>query len=73
MGYALWYAALAGLTATRAALVQLSVPPLAALGGVAFLGERLSTRLVVAGLAILGGIVLAVTTRRAAPPRDEGR
>lgn len=64
LGYALWYAALPALRATQAALVQLSVPPLAALGGVAFLGESLSLRLVVAAAAILGGIALAVAGGR---------
>ncbi len=64
LGYAAWYAALRGLTATRAALVQLSVPPLAAAGGVLLLGERFSPRLLVAGLLILGGISLAVAGRR---------
>lgn len=66
LGYAIWYAALRGLTATQAAIVQLSVPPLAALGGVLLLSEPLTSRLVVAGAAILGGIALAVTARRAA-------
>jgi drug/metabolite transporter (DMT)-like permease len=60
LGYALWYAALRGLTATRAALVQLSVPPLAAAGGVLLLGEALSARLLVSGALVLGGIALAV-------------
>lgn len=64
-GYAIWYAALRGLTATRAALVQLSVPPLAALGGVALLREVVTLRLALSALAILGGIALAVTSRRA--------
>jgi drug/metabolite transporter (DMT)-like permease len=64
LGYALWYAALAGLTATRAAIVQLSVPPLAALLGVLALGESLSLRLVGASVLILGGIGLAVAARR---------
>ncbi len=59
-GYAIWYAALRDLTATRAALVQLSVPPLAAFGGVAFLGEEVSLRLGLSAAAILGGIALAV-------------
>jgi drug/metabolite transporter (DMT)-like permease len=63
LGYAVWYAALRGLTATLAALVQLSVPPLAAAGGVALLGESFSPRLLVAGALILGGIALAVTGR----------
>jgi len=64
LGYALWYAALRGLTATRAALVQLSVPPLAAAGGVLLLGEVLSARLLVSGALVLGGIALAVAGRR---------
>lgn len=63
-GYAIWYAALRGLSTTRAALVQLSVPPLAALGGVLLLGEDVTLRLVLSAAAILGGIALAVTSRR---------
>ena len=65
VGYSLWYAALPGLTATRAAIVQLSVPVLAASGGVALLGESPSGRLVGAGLAILGGVALALRAKRA--------
>ena len=64
LGYAVWYAALRGLSATRAAIVQLSVPPLAALGGVLVLGEAVSLRLVAASVLILGGIALAVAGRR---------
>jgi drug/metabolite transporter (DMT)-like permease len=63
LGYALWYAALRALTATRAALVQLSVPPLAAAGGVLLLGEVLSARLLVSGALVLGGITMAVAGR----------
>lgn len=63
VGYVIWYAALRGLTATRAATVQLSVPVIAAWGGVAFLAENVSARLVIAGMLILGGIALAVTSR----------
>jgi drug/metabolite transporter (DMT)-like permease len=64
LGYAVWYAALRGLTATRAAIVQLSVPPLAGAGAVAFLGESFSLRLLVASVLVLGGIALAVTVHR---------
>ncbi len=64
LGYALWYAALAGLTTARAAIVQLSVPPLAAIFGVLALGESLSLRLAFASVLILGGIGLAVSARR---------
>ena len=63
IGYSLWYAALRGLSATRAGIVQLAVPVVAASGGVAFLGERPSLRLLAAGVAILGGIALATLRR----------
>ncbi len=63
VGYAAWYAALPGLTATRAASVQLAVPVLAAAGAVAWLGERVTARLVLASLAILGGVAIAVAGR----------
>jgi len=63
MGYVIWYAALRTLTATRAALVQLSVPVIAALGGTVFLTEAITLRLVVASALVLGGIALAVTAR----------
>lgn len=63
LGYVLWYAALPGLSALRAATLQLAVPPLAALGGVLLLGEALSLRLLLASAAILGGIALALTSR----------
>jgi len=63
IGYVLWYAALRGLTATRAGIVQLGVPVLAAIGGVVILSEAITTRLVIAGLAVLGGVGLAVAAR----------
>lgn len=63
VGYVLWYAALRGLTATRAALVQLAVPVIAAVGGVLVLGERVTLRLVVASVLILGGVGGAVLFR----------
>ncbi|HEV7668535.1 MAG TPA: DMT family transporter [Thermoanaerobaculia bacterium] len=66
VGYAIWYTALRGLTATRAALVQLAVPPLAALGGILLLGEAPTLRLAGATLLILGGIALGVLGRKAA-------
>lgn len=64
VGYALWYSALPGLAATSAATVQLSVPVIASLGGVALLGERVTPRLAVASVAILGGIALVILERR---------
>ena len=64
VGYAIWYTALKGLRATTAATVQLSVPAIAALGAILFLGEPLTQRFVLAAAAILGGIALVVLTRR---------
>lgn len=69
LGYVAWYGALRGLSAARAAIVQLAVPPLAALGGVVLLGETLEARLLVGGAAILGGIALALTTPRSGRPQ----
>lgn len=60
IGYAIWYAALPALKATHAATVQLSVPLIAALGGIIFLGETVTLRLVLASAAILGGIALVI-------------
>jgi len=63
VGYSLWYSALPHLTATRAAIVQLSVPVLAATGGVLLLGEQVTVRLVGAGTALLCGVLLALASR----------
>lgn len=60
VGYAIWYTALPFLKSTSAAAVQLSVPVIAALGGVAFLDEPLTLRLLSASIAILGGIALVI-------------
>lgn len=75
VGYVIWYAALAGLAATRAATVQLSVPVIAAFGGVAWLGETMTLRLMLASAAILGGIALVLAQRssRAGPTAGAGR
>jgi drug/metabolite transporter (DMT)-like permease len=64
LGYVVWYSALRGLSSTRAAVVQLSVPPLAAAGGVLVLGESFTARLLVGSVLILGGIALAVVGQR---------
>jgi drug/metabolite transporter (DMT)-like permease len=63
LGYAAWYAALRGLSAPRAAIVQLAVPVLAALGGLLVLGEPFSLRLLGASALVLGGIALATLRR----------
>ena len=66
IGYVVWYTALRGLTATRAAVVQLSVPVIAALAGFMFLQEPITLLLMLASAAILGGIAMVVLDRRPA-------
>lgn len=63
VGYVIWYAALRDLTTNRAAIIQLSVPVIAAWGGVMLLSEHISLRLLLAGVLILGGIGLSVFSR----------
>jgi drug/metabolite transporter (DMT)-like permease len=63
LGYVIWYSALQDLKAASAATVQLSVPVLAATGGILLLGEPLTLRYLLAGIAILGGITLVVLER----------
>ena len=63
LGYVTWYAALRGLRATSAATVQLSVPVIAALGGVLLLSEDLSIRLVASSIATLGGVAIVLAQR----------
>jgi drug/metabolite transporter (DMT)-like permease len=63
LGYVVWFAAVRRLAATTAATVQLSVPVIAAFGGIVLLGEALSLRLIVASAATLGGIWLVLAQR----------
>ena len=63
VGYVIWYAALPRLTALRAATVQLSVPLIAAFGGVALLSEAVTPRLLLASIGILGGIAVVLMAR----------
>ena len=60
LGYSLWYLALGSLSTVEAAVVQLSVPVIAAIGGVLFVGEAISMRLVVACLLVVGGILMVL-------------
>jgi len=62
LGYVVWYKALPGLKAASAATVQLSVPVLAATGGILLLGEPITLRYLLASVAVLGGIALVVAT-----------
>jgi drug/metabolite transporter (DMT)-like permease len=64
LGYAVWYRVLPSLTPTLAAVVQLLVPVIAALGGVLIVGEALTLRLAAAGILILGGVAVATFGRR---------
>ena len=68
IGYAIWYAALAGLSATLAATVQLSVPVLAVAGGVLFMSKEITVRLSIASVLILGGGGAALRKPRPASP-----
>lgn len=63
IGYAIWYRALAGLSTTQAAVVQLSVPVIAAFGGVVFVSEAVTLRLIVSAILVLGGIFIVVLGR----------
>ncbi|MAN73393.1 MAG: EamA family transporter [Henriciella sp.] len=66
LGYAIWYAALRDLSASLAAIAQLTVPAIAALGGMIFLEEPLTVRFLIATALILGGVALASLSRRKA-------
>jgi drug/metabolite transporter (DMT)-like permease len=63
IGYVIWYAAIRRLTSMQAALVQLSVPVIAASGGVLLVAEPLTTRLLLSGVLVIGGISIAVTVK----------
>lgn len=64
VGYALWYSALSGLSTTQAAVIQLLVPVIAALGGVLFANELLTDRLILSAVLVLGGIMLIILTKQ---------
>ncbi|MFT7365303.1 MAG: drug/metabolite transporter (DMT)-like permease [Marinobacter psychrophilus] len=70
LGYVVWYMVLPMLKATNAAVIQLSVPVIAAVGGVVFLGESITLRLMLASAAILGGIALVIVRK---PPAQVTR
>ena len=63
LGYAVWYRALPRLSLTQAAVAQLSVPVIAAMGAMALLREPLTARLVIAGTAVLSGVALVLAAR----------
>ena len=60
IGYTIWYRALRNLTDTQSAVVQLAVPVIAAIGGVIFVSESISLRLIISTIFILGGILTVI-------------
>ncbi len=66
LGYAIWYRALRRLGVTEAAVAQLGSPIIAALGAAALLGEPLSARLLISGVAVLAGLALVLSARQRA-------
>lgn len=72
-GYIVWYLAVRSLTAGQAATVQLSMPAVTALGGVVFLAEPLSLRLLVASAAMIGGIAIVIVQRARPAQVKRGR
>ncbi len=63
IGYTLWYIALAGLSVTQAAVLQLLVPVIATVGGVVFVSEVITSRLTISGIMVLGGILMVILGR----------
>lgn len=63
IGYMIWYSALSGLSVNQAAVLQLLVPVIAAVGGIIFVSESISFRLTVSSAMILGGILMVVLGR----------
>jgi len=60
LGYTVWYSVLPTLGAWRAALVQLTVPVLTGIGAALFLGESITTRLLVSALLVGSGVALSL-------------
>lgn len=72
LGYALWYRVLRQIGATQGAIVQLTVPVIAAIGGSLFVAEGWSLRLVVSSLLILGGVAVAILAKQRRTQRQIG-
>jgi drug/metabolite transporter (DMT)-like permease len=70
LGYVLWYRVLKSITTTQASVAQLLTPALAAFGGVLFLSEQLSARLIIASALIVGGVAVIMLKRR---PKEESK
>ena len=65
LGYVIWYMALKDLTAIRAGIAQLTVPVIAAIGGMIFISEPMTWRFTITALVILGGVGVATMTKNA--------
>lgn len=64
IGYTIWYLALRNLSSTLAAVLQLLVPVIAAFGGVVFVSEEISSRLIISSALVLGGILLVIMAKK---------
>ena len=71
LGYVVWYQALRTLQTTTASLVQLLIPVLAAFGGVVFLDETLTLRLILSSVFILGGVVAGIRTPKSSVQQQQ--
>jgi drug/metabolite transporter (DMT)-like permease len=67
VGYTIWYMALRELQTTHAAVLQVLVPVIAAVGGVLFVSEPISERLIISAALMLGGILMVILTKKAGP------
>ena len=63
IGYTIWYIALGSLSGTQAAVLQLLVPIIAALGGVIFVSEAITLRLTISATIIISGILMVILGR----------
>lgn len=73
LGYAIWYSALCNLGSIQAASIQLSVPILAAVAGIMLLDEPLTPRILLATVAVIGGLIIVLRTRALKPSPDGGK
>ncbi|SIS66955.1 EamA-like transporter family protein [Roseivivax lentus] len=60
LGYILWYSILPRLSASVAAVAQLTVPVIALAGGMVFLGETPTLTFALASILVLGGVAVSV-------------
>ena len=67
-GYAIWYSVLKHLKVSQAAVLQLAVPVIAAMGGLLFASEAITDRFMTSALLVLGGIALVILSRNSVKP-----